>query len=140
VWVTSSSERIARSEEVAMHPTIAEQLAAMHRRELQEAAMKPYDTYQLYQIERPKTAAEIRLADEHAGRLAAAMAGLVRQLTGAWRRKRPVPERDGPFAETKEQIAGFDVLECDSLADAVEMASRHPTARSGTFELRPFCE
>jgi hypothetical protein len=47
---------------------------------------------------------------------------------------------DGPFAETKEQIAGFDVLECDSLAEAIEVAARHPTARSGTFELRPFWE
>jgi hypothetical protein len=45
---------------------------------------------------------------------------------------------DGPFAETKEQIAGFDVLECASLDDAIEAASRHPTARIGTFELRPF--
>jgi hypothetical protein len=45
---------------------------------------------------------------------------------------------DGPFAETKEQIAGFDVLECDSLSEAIEIAARHPTARSGTFELRPF--
>jgi hypothetical protein len=47
---------------------------------------------------------------------------------------------DGPFAETKEQIAGFDVLECDSLEQAIEVASRHPSARSGTFELRPFWE
>ncbi len=47
---------------------------------------------------------------------------------------------DGPFAETKEQIAGFDVLECDSLEHAIEIASRHPTARAGTFELRPFLD
>ncbi len=47
---------------------------------------------------------------------------------------------DGPFAETKEQIAGFDVLECDSLDQAIEVAARHPTARAGTFELRPFWE
>jgi hypothetical protein len=45
---------------------------------------------------------------------------------------------DGPFAETKEQIAGIDVLECASLQEAVELAARHPTARAGTFELRPF--
>jgi hypothetical protein len=45
---------------------------------------------------------------------------------------------DGPFAETKEQVAGFDVLECADLAEAIEVASRHPTARIGTFELRPF--
>ncbi len=44
---------------------------------------------------------------------------------------------DGPFAETKEQVAGFDVLECASLEEAVEIASRHPTATIGTFELRP---
>ena len=45
---------------------------------------------------------------------------------------------DGPFAETKEQIAGVDVLECASLDEAVAVASRHPTARIGTFELREF--
>ena len=44
---------------------------------------------------------------------------------------------DGPFAETKEQIAGFDLLECASLDEAIGVASRHPTARIGTFELRP---
>ena len=44
---------------------------------------------------------------------------------------------DGPFAETKEQIAGFDLLECAGLDQAVEAAARHPTARIGTFELRP---
>ena len=45
---------------------------------------------------------------------------------------------DGPFAETKEQVAGLNVLTCPSLADAVEIASRHPTARTGALELRPF--
>jgi hypothetical protein len=43
---------------------------------------------------------------------------------------------DGPFAETKEQIAGFDLIACASMAEAVEIASRHPTAKVGTFELR----
>jgi hypothetical protein len=47
---------------------------------------------------------------------------------------------DGPYAETKEQIAGFNVVECASLEEAIEIASRHPTARIGTFELRPFGE
>jgi hypothetical protein len=45
---------------------------------------------------------------------------------------------DGPFAETKEQVAGFDVLECADLDEAVEVASRHPMARLGVLELRPF--
>jgi hypothetical protein len=47
---------------------------------------------------------------------------------------------DGPFAETKEQIAGFDVLECADLDEAVEIASKHPVARYGAIEVRPFWE
>jgi hypothetical protein len=45
---------------------------------------------------------------------------------------------DGPFAETKEQIAGYSVLECADLDEAIEVASRHPTARFGILELRPY--
>jgi hypothetical protein len=45
---------------------------------------------------------------------------------------------DGPFAETKEQIGGFDILDCADLDEAVEVASKHPAARFGTLELRPF--
>ena len=44
---------------------------------------------------------------------------------------------DGPFAETKEQIAGFDVLECADLDEAIEVASRHPMSRLGIVEVRP---
>jgi len=45
---------------------------------------------------------------------------------------------DGPFAETKEQIAGFDIIECDDLDEAIDVASRHPVARFGAIEVRPF--
>ncbi len=45
---------------------------------------------------------------------------------------------DGPFAETKEWIAGFDVLECADLAEAVSVAAQHPMARFGRLELRAF--
>jgi hypothetical protein len=45
---------------------------------------------------------------------------------------------DGPFAETKEQMAGFDVIECADLDEAVEVASKHPVARYGMVEVRPF--
>jgi len=44
---------------------------------------------------------------------------------------------DGPFAETKEQVAGYDVIECADLDEAIEVASAHPTARIGTVEVRP---
>ncbi|MFC7529999.1 YciI family protein [Actinoplanes sp. GCM10030250] len=45
---------------------------------------------------------------------------------------------DGPYAETKDVIAGFDVLECADLDEAIEVASRHPMAWGGVIELRPF--
>ena len=44
---------------------------------------------------------------------------------------------DGPFAETKEQIAGYDVIDCADLDEAIEVASKHPTAWYGTIEVRP---
>ena len=47
---------------------------------------------------------------------------------------------DGPFAETKEQVAGLNVLTCPGMAEAIQIASRHPTARIGTFELRSFAQ
>jgi hypothetical protein len=45
---------------------------------------------------------------------------------------------DGPFAETRELIAGYDILECADIDEAVEVASRHPFAEFGTIEVRPF--
>ncbi len=71
----------------------------------------------------------------HGGRLRPASEAMTLRIRGGERLL-----TDGPFAETKEQIAGFDVLECDSLEQALEVAWRHPTARSGTFELRQFWE
>ncbi|MFF3965985.1 YciI family protein [Streptomyces griseorubiginosus] len=47
---------------------------------------------------------------------------------------------DGPFAETKEYVAGFDILECDSLEEAVRAAAGHPVATVGALEVRPFWE
>ena len=44
---------------------------------------------------------------------------------------------DGPFVETKEVVGGFDILECGSLEEAVEIASEHPVAQMGTIEVRP---
>jgi hypothetical protein len=45
---------------------------------------------------------------------------------------------DGPFAETKEVIIGYDVIECADLDEAIFAASRHPVARNGgVVEVRP---
>jgi hypothetical protein len=45
---------------------------------------------------------------------------------------------DGPFAETKEVICGFDILECADLDEAIEIARNHPMATYGRIELRAF--
>ena len=75
------------------------------------------------------------------------------QARGAWitgdqlappRRARTVRVRDGkplvtdgPFAETKEAVGGFDIIECAGLEEAVAIAAAHPVARTGTIEVRP---
>ena len=75
------------------------------------------------------------------------------QAKGAWitgdqlappRRGRSVRVRDGkpivtdgPFVATKEAIGGFDLIECGSLEEAVEIAAAHPIAQMGTIEVRP---
>ncbi len=47
---------------------------------------------------------------------------------------------DGPFAETKEQLAGFYLLDAHDLNEALQLASRIPPARFGTIEVRPVRE
>jgi hypothetical protein len=44
---------------------------------------------------------------------------------------------DGPYAETKEQLGGFYLLECKDLDEALEYAARIPTVRRGAVEVRP---
>lgn len=44
---------------------------------------------------------------------------------------------DGPFAETKEQLGGFYLLDCKDLDQAIEWAARIPGARWGSIEIRP---
>ena len=47
---------------------------------------------------------------------------------------------DGPFAETKEQIGGYFVVDCRDLDDAIEVAGKIPGARFGSIEVRPIWE
>ncbi|TQL03845.1 hypothetical protein FBY24_2950 [Cellulomonas sp. SLBN-39] len=44
---------------------------------------------------------------------------------------------EGPFAEAAEVIGGFDVLECATLEEALEVAAAHPMARAGRIDVRP---
>jgi hypothetical protein len=47
---------------------------------------------------------------------------------------------DGPFAETKEQIGGFVIIDCADLDEAIEIAAKHPAAGYGVIEIRPVLE
>jgi hypothetical protein len=47
---------------------------------------------------------------------------------------------DGPYAETKEQIGGFLLLEARDLDHAIELMSKHPGVKTGPFEIRPIAD
>jgi hypothetical protein len=47
---------------------------------------------------------------------------------------------DGPFAETREQLGGFFMVEARNLDEAIDIAGRIPGARKGTVEIRPVVE
>ena len=47
---------------------------------------------------------------------------------------------DGPYAETKEQLAGFFVLEARDLNHAIQLMSKHPVVRGGPIEIRPVAD
>ena len=47
---------------------------------------------------------------------------------------------DGPFAETKEQMGGFYLVDCKDLDEAIEIAAKIPGARHGSIEVRPIWE
>jgi hypothetical protein len=55
-------------------------------------------------------------------------------------RQGKVSTTDGPFAETKEQLGGYYLLEARDLNDAIQVASRIPGARIGSIEVRPVME
>jgi len=52
-------------------------------------------------------------------------------------RKGKTETMDGPFAETKEQLGGFYILDCKDLDEAIAYAAKIPDARTGTVEVRP---
>jgi hypothetical protein len=55
-------------------------------------------------------------------------------------REEEVLVTDGPYAETKEQIGGYFLVELDDLDQAIELASRIPVVRKGSVEIRPLIQ
>jgi hypothetical protein len=51
-----------------------------------------------------------------------------------------VSTTDGPYVETKEQLGGYYLIEAKDLNDAIQVAARIPSARSGSIEVRPVVE
>jgi len=98
----------------------------------------------------------VELSHEEGAQMGAAADAWIEEMTRrgirlAGQRLRPVSDAttvqvrggevmiaDGPFAETKEQIAGYDIIDCADLDEAIEVASRHPVAAFGKIEVRPF--
>lgn len=55
-------------------------------------------------------------------------------------RQGKISTTDGPFAETKEQLGGYYLINARDLNDAIQIASRIPSARTGSIEVRPIME
>lgn len=73
-------------------------------------------------------------------RIAAEALESVQTATSVRVRNGKVSVTDGPFAETKEQLAGFYLIEATDLNDAIRVAAKIPAARVGTVEVRPVRE
>ncbi len=55
-------------------------------------------------------------------------------------RKGKISTTDGPFAETKEQLGGYYLIEAKDLNDAIQVAAKIPGAKTGSVEVRPIME
>lgn len=80
------------------------------------------------------------LLDHAGGRIAAEALQPVSTATTIRVRADEVLLTDGPFAETKEQLGGFYLIEADHLDHAISLASQIPAARYGSVEVRPIWE
>jgi hypothetical protein len=90
------------------------------------------------------------LAEDHAGYEAFQAEAAARGVLRGGERLRPTSDAttvrvsngevvvsDGPFAETKEQMGGFYLVECNDLDEAIACAAMIPAAKSGVIEVRP---
>lgn len=79
----------------------------------------------------------LRKAGHH---IAAEALASVHTATTVRLRNGKVSVTDGPFAETKEQLAGFYLIDAKDLNEAIQLASKIPPARVGSVEVRPVRE
>ena len=91
------------------------------------SVFEEYEKYSAWLVEKGWMRAGDPLADTD-------QATTVRQADGK------VLSTDGPFAETKEQLGGYYLIDARDLNDAIQVASRIPSARYGSIEVRPIME
>ena len=75
--------------------------------------------------------------DDAGVRLLGNQVRMAEDATSVTRREGKLLVTDGPYAESREWIVGFDVLECADLDEALDRAAAHPMARFGRIEVRP---
>jgi hypothetical protein len=78
--------------------------------------------------------------DDTGVRLLGNQVRMAEDATSVTRREGKLLVTDGPYAESREWIVGFDVIECADLDEAIKVAAEHPMAVGGRLELRPFVE
>jgi hypothetical protein len=88
----------------------------------------------------PDTMGWVKEMDGRGVRVEGSQLGQLPTATTVRVREGEVVLADGPFAETKEYIAGYDILDCADLDEAIEVAGKHPVAKIGAIEVRPFVE
>ena len=109
-------------------------------------APAPVNNVPMEQWKPDEVDAHIRFMSDFAARLESSgefVEGQALSPDGMWVRYdgegRP-PVTDGPFAETKEQLAGFYLIEAKDLNEAIQTAAKIPPAREGSVEVRPVRE
>jgi hypothetical protein len=75
--------------------------------------------------------------DDAGVRLIGSQVRTAEDATSVTRRRGELLVTDGPYAEAREWIVGFDVLECADLDEAIAVGTKIPAARYGTIEIRP---
>ena len=93
----------------------------------QQAGLEEYSKYSAWLVEKGWMRAGDQLADTD-------QATVVREADGK------ILATDGPFAETKEQLGGYYIVECANLDEAIEAAGKLPAVKYGTVEVRPIID
>lgn len=103
---------------------------AVYEKQSQEDQARDYQEYNAFGEEAEKRG----YAPQGAALQAVATATTVRVRDGK------ILTTDGPFAETKEQLGGYYMINCKDLDEAIAIASKIPGARHGSIEIRPVME